>query len=375
MNQDRMLRLILVRETWDHMAAVSGFDPFAAALQRIVGARCRSVHVPASSPVRPSLLQRLARRAGLASADRFAGLPPSPAPFAQELQERAVQEAVQLAAADPEAVLVLSVAENQFGRVMSGAPAAVRARTVACFHQPASWMRLNWRDVSVLEGLKLITCVSEQQRRDFSSITSTPACAIRLGVRLDFFKPAEKPSSEQDRLVVAGQWLRDFDVLLESMRRVWSARPGVELDCVIPRSARNHPSLIRLARSEKVRWHANISAESLRSLYQEASLLFLPLLDATANCAVAEAMACGLPVVSTRIGGIPGNVPEACGQLCEPDSAADHADAVLSWLADAERRIRAGVACRAWAEENLNWDRIAAGFIETLAKSSKSTGR
>jgi glycosyltransferase involved in cell wall biosynthesis len=37
-------------------------------------------------------------------------------------------------------------------------------------------------------------------------------------------------------------------------------------------------------------------------LYQHASLLFLPLIEATANNAVVESFACGLAVISSAIG-------------------------------------------------------------------------
>jgi glycosyltransferase involved in cell wall biosynthesis len=44
-----------------------------------------------------------------------------------------------------------------------------------------------------------------------------------------------------------------------------------------------------------------ISDERLLQLYQQADLLVLPLIDGTANNSILEAMACGLPVVSTDL--------------------------------------------------------------------------
>src|SRR5262249_22697156 len=47
----------------------------------------------------------------------------------------------------------------------------------------------------------------------------------------------------------------------------------------------------------------------------------LPSLGETFSVVVAEAMACGLPVVATRVGGVPELVDDDSGLLVEPGSA------------------------------------------------------
>jgi glycosyltransferase involved in cell wall biosynthesis len=58
-----------------------------------------------------------------------------------------------------------------------------------------------------------------------------------------------------------------------------------------------------------------ISEPDLVALYRSADALFLPLLGSTANNAILEALACGVPVISSRVGGVPDYVDDSCGWL------------------------------------------------------------
>jgi glycosyltransferase involved in cell wall biosynthesis len=51
----------------------------------------------------------------------------------------------------------------------------------------------------------------------------------------------------------------------------------------------------------RVRFLTNLTDHQLKNLYQEATIMFLPLKDAGANNALLESMACGLPAVITDL--------------------------------------------------------------------------
>ena len=70
---------------------------------------------------------------------------------------------------------------------------------------------------------------------------------------------------------------------------------------------------------------------------QQAHLFVLPSLWDNMPCVILEAMATGLPIVSTRTGGIPDMVDEQTGILAEPGDAPSLLRALRRMLATLER--------------------------------------
>jgi glycosyltransferase involved in cell wall biosynthesis len=74
--------------------------------------------------------------------------------------------------------------------------------------------------------------------------------------------------------------------------------------------------------------------------------------------AVMEAMACGLPVVASDVGGVPDLVkPGETGFLAAPDDSAAYAEAIGQLLSDPALRVRIGAAARDHAQTYTNEDR------------------
>ena len=96
----------------------------------------------------------------------------------------------------------------------------------------------------------------------------------------------------------------------------------------------------------------------LLQLYHRSKLLVFPLIDCTANNSLLEAMACGLPILSTDLTGVRDYVSPECAVLV-PKGAADRLHDELLALESDRGKLRAmGVASRRRALE-LRWEAVA----------------
>ena len=350
------------------MSSVSGFEGLADALA--LEAKVELVSIRREANVYPKRrdLQWAIKKLGFVGTEKEKTAIAPLSPFWNEQNKDLTQLVIKVFEASPSNTFLLLMAlEDQFDAALLKVSAQLRKRIIVVAHQPPAWYRLNWRDFTAFNGLGGIVCVSESQKDFFSKVTVAPLLGIKHGVKSDFFSPQPLPEFDGGkRLLFVGQWLRDLDLLEQAMHFVWRQQPDTKLDCVIPRAARSHPALYRLACDERVAWHADLDADTLRNLYRRATLLFLPLIDSTANNAIIEALASGLAIVSTRVGGVEEYVHSEFGELCTIGDVFAHAEAVLRWLDDAGRRAKAGALGRDFAVQNLDWGRISGDLLNQL---------
>jgi len=103
----------------------------------------------------------------------------------------------------------------------------------------------------------------------------------------------------------------------------------------------------------------------VRAVLERASLFILPSLTEGVSLTLLEAMACGLPVVATRVGGTPEVVADGeTGLLVSPSSPAELAQAVLSLQQDTERGRQMGVKARQRIEQHFDIRRMVAKYEE-----------
>jgi glycosyltransferase involved in cell wall biosynthesis len=123
--------------------------------------------------------------------------------------------------------------------------------------------------------------------------------------------------------VAALQPMKGVQHLLEALGRLAPQRSDFVLDVVGdgPCRAEYEELARRAGLAERVVFHGLQPKPIVASLMQSADFLVLPSLGETFSVVVAEAMACGLPVLATRVGGVPELVDERTGVLVEPGSA------------------------------------------------------
>lgn len=105
--------------------------------------------------------------------------------------------------------------------------------------------------------------------------------------------------------------------------------------------------------------------EQLAEAYSASDVFVLPARGEAFGQVVIEAMACGVPVVSFKVGGLPDIVQEGeHGYLCEAEDAEALGDAIVRVLEDDERHARMSGRCRQRVLHNFNTALQAEKYME-----------
>jgi glycosyltransferase involved in cell wall biosynthesis len=104
----------------------------------------------------------------------------------------------------------------------------------------------------------------------------------------------------------------------------------------------------------------NVPNENMPAIYRSADLSVLPSFMEATSITGLESMACGLPLVGTKVGGIPVLIDdENTGVLVEPGDPEGLAKAIHQLADDATLRRGMGDRARQRAADLFSWDRIA----------------
>lgn len=102
--------------------------------------------------------------------------------------------------------------------------------------------------------------------------------------------------------------------------------------------------------SQNTQFIPRLSQVEVAELLQKATLFILPSLEEALGMVAVEALACGTPVVASRVGGIPEAVPENAGKLVPPGDADALAEGICELLGDVPRLRELSINARRWSE-------------------------
>ncbi|HNH62598.1 MAG TPA: glycosyltransferase family 4 protein, partial [Thauera aminoaromatica] len=119
--------------------------------------------------------------------------------------------------------------------------------------------------------------------------------------------------------------------------------------------------------AERVRFTGRLDREQMAALYRDADLMLNPSRVDNMPNAILEALASGLPVVTTDVGGIPFIVTQGhTAMLVPPDDPQAMADAAHKVLADTG--LRAALVAAGCAEvQRYRWSSVRAQLLSAYA--------
>lgn len=182
-----------------------------------------------------------------------------------------------------------------------------------------------------------------------------------------FGLPIEKAQLHRDNVLVGfflGNHTRNkgLHILLEAMLHVQTPyllivggkkRPDIDYQMYERRSNA----------SQRIVFTDFLTDEDVASLYAYADIFIFPTFADTLPLVVLDAMAAGLPVLSTRVGGIPYQVDESCGYLIEPGDPIALAEVMNRLSGERDALVWKGTQAQIRVQERFLWAQAAAQAV------------
>lgn len=265
-------------------------------------------------------------------------------------------------------------------------------------HMHCEWLaQLDWelvdkrlRCASMVAGCSDYITHQIRQRHPHYS----PRChTIVNGVDIDRFRVAhdEKVSMESEKVILfVGRITpeKGLHLLLPAFHMVLQEYPRARLRIIGPEAVTPKSYIVELERQnsgltglgnfyeksylqhlkesmqpfvrERVTFVGHVAHDDLVSEYQAADILVNPSLSESFGMALIEAMATGLPVVATRVGGMTQIIKHGeSGYLVEPGDVTELADAMIQLLADKALRKQMGQTARQQVQCLFSWQQVA----------------
>lgn len=235
-------------------------------------------------------------------------------------------------------------------------------RWVASFHQPPSVLSRVGIDRNTVQALSAVILMGRTQEEFFEQLGARHIHVIHHGIDCYNYRPANRQRNRFTILTV-GHWLRDFDTYFAVAEAALDAHLPLQFRLI----AKSGLSRKRIPLNCTVA--ADISDRQLLSEYLTSACFYLPLLDSTANNALLEALACGLPAVVSDVGCMKEYVGDTHAAILCCQDTEQQLSALLSISCMGSDYFERSAAAREIASR-YDWRKIAREYASVYAAIS-----
>jgi len=192
---------------------------------------------------------------------------------------------------------------------------------------------------------------------------------IYNGIDTNEFKPPKIKEKLKDlRILCVARLIKrkGVDYLLKALGKL----KDEDFILTIIGDGKEKESLINLAQklkiSNKIKFLGPVPHSEIIKYYQQNDLFVLPSLNEGMSNTVLEAMACGLPIIATDVGGSKELIKDN-GFIVDPKSVLELKNTIVEYLKSSDLLLKHGKKSVERARE-MNWQNIAKKYLENVYK-------
>ena len=230
----------------------------------------------------------------------------------------------------------------------------------------------------VAPQLNRIVCPSNQSKADVIEelkVNEENVDVVLNGIDLDSFNRDERVEKKPYRIITTASAdvpLKGLKFLIEAMTEIIEEIPEAHL--MVLGTAKKEGDIAkqisRLNLEEKISFRSGLSQSEVVSLYLSSHICVIPSLYEGFGFGAGEAMACGLPLISTQSGGL----KEVIGQdavIIEAGSSKAIVKEVKDLFSNKEKQLALSRAGRKRMENDFNWMKAAEAYEKIYSKTIK----
>jgi len=206
---------------------------------------------------------------------------------------------------------------------------------------------------------------SEGLKQDSLKVLKRKIIVIPNGIDLKKFKPAHKKSSKNLRIISTGRLnrVKGYDYLIKAI----SNNPQIRLTLIGDGNLKQELEALAKKYNSNVNFKRQLSHEEIPKKIQKADIFASSSLNEGMSNSVLEAMATGLPIITTNVGGawelISGN-----GFVVETASVEQLKKAILNYQSNPKLIRKHGKQSRKLVEK-MGWEKIGKQYGEIYFES------
>lgn len=229
------------------------------------------------------------------------------------------------------------------------------------------------RWLNLMQSITAVVCCSHALGQQVKDVLGSPGnlVVIHSGVHYSAFRSQAEttPRPHARNILSVGRFdhVKGQDVLIRAFAAIAADHPDANL-VLVGANGPLLPTLRDLCKSEgiasRVSFHTDVNHDLIAPHFRQASLFVLPSRSEAFGLVLLEAGCFGLPVIASKVGGIPEIIEDGVlGRLVPPDDPARLASAMKAILDDPASGHTLGSALQRRVEQSFTWARTHDQYV------------